>query len=384
MRISEFSIPTKVEFGIDSLARLGHFVNNLGGRAILISDNVMRETGILNTVENILKSKGITPILYDGIFPGADSSIIDEVTLIARKSRANVAIGIGSSRVCNIAKITSFLCANDGDVVDYIHGREGNGKHIAYVEIPAVFREVYSLTKSAFLTDAYDQVNKIISPNGLGTDILIVDPTIMAEIPIETAVYIALDILTLSIEGYISLKVNPMVEPILLRGIELVYYNLKNYVDNPHDVSIREQFCTAGFFIAMSNIITGFGIAFSLSMGLNGKNRVSKSISSSILLPYIIDYNLNVAASRFAKIARVMGKDIKNLEETEAALKAIEGIKEFKDSLGLKLKKSLKELGLHKDDLAEAAEAAIRFEDINTIPRRASFENFMEILEKAY
>ena len=65
MRISEFSIPTKIEFGIDSLARLGHFVKDLGGRAILISDNVMRETGILNTVENILKSKGIIPILYD-------------------------------------------------------------------------------------------------------------------------------------------------------------------------------------------------------------------------------------------------------------------------------------------------------------------------------
>ncbi|RKY01627.1 MAG: hypothetical protein DRP55_03995 [Spirochaetes bacterium] len=384
MRISEFSIPTKIEFGIDSLARLGHFVKDLGGRAILISDNVMRETGILNTVENILRSKGIIPILYDGIFPVADSSIIDEVTLIARKSRANVAIGVGSSRVCNIAKITAFLCENNGDIIDYIHGREGNGKHIAYIEIPAVFREVYALSGSAFLTDAYDQTNKVISTEGLGTDILIVDPAIMSEIPLDTAVYIALDILTLSIEGYISLKVNPLVEPILLRGIELVYYNLSKYVKNPHDVGIREQICTAGLFIAISNIVTGFGIAFSLSMGMNGKNRISKPVSSSILLPYIIDYNLNVVASRFAKIARVMGRDINNLEETQAALKAIEGIKEFKDSLGIKLKKSLKELGLKKDDLAEAAEVAVRFEDINSIPRRASFENLMEILEKAY
>ena len=384
MRISEFSIPTKIEFGIDSMARLGHFVNNLGGRAILISDNVMRETGILSNVENILKSKEIIPILYDGIFPGADSHAIDEVALIARKSRANVIIGVGSSRVCNIAKIIAFLCANDGDIIDYIHGREGNGKHIAYIEIPAVFREIYALTGSAFLTDAYDQTNKVISPYGLGTDILIVDPTIMSEIPLETAVYIALDILTLSIEGYISLKVNPLVEPILLRGIEIVYYNLKNYVQNPRDVSIREKLCTAGLLIAISNIITGFGIAFSLSMGMNGKNRISKSITTSILLPYIVDYNINVAASRFAKIARVMGKDIANIEVTEAALSAIEAIKEFKDSLGINLKSRFKDLGLQKDDLTEAAEAAVRFEDINSIPRRASFENLMEILEKAF
>jgi len=384
MRISEFSIPTKIEFGTDSLARLGHFVNNLGGRTILISDNLMRETGVLNIVINILKNKGIVPIIYDGIFPGADSSIIEEVSLITRKSRANVVIGLGSSRVCNIAKIISFLGKNEGDIGDYIHGRDGNGQHLSYIEIPSVFREVYALTGSAFLTDAYDQTNKVVSPSGIGTDILIIDPAIMSKIPIETAIYITLDILALSIEGYISLKVNPLVEPILLRGIEIVYYNLKSYIKNPVDVSIRERLCTAGLFIAISNIITGFGIAFSLSMGMNGKNRISKSVSSSILLTYVIDYNINVSASRFSKIARVMGKDITGMEDTDAALKAIEGIKELKKSLGINLKKNLKELKLQKDDLAETAEAAIRFEDINSIPRRASFENLMEILEKAY
>ncbi len=384
MRISEFTIPTKVEFGVDSLARLGHFISSIGDRVFIIVDNLVADSDILQNVEGILKSKNIEPIVYDGVLPGADSSVIDEVALIARKSRANVIIGIGSSRVCNIAKIVSFLCKNEGDLMDYILGREGNGGRVAYVEIPVVFREIYSLTGSAFLTDASDQTNKVISPDGMGTDILLIDPAIMSSIPVDTAAYIALDILTLSIEGYISLKVNPLVEPVLLRGIEIVYYNLQNYIKNPLDVTTRENLCIAGLFIAIANIITGFGIAFSLSMGMNGKSRISKSIASSILLPYIIDYNLNVAAPRFAKIARVMGKDIEGLEETEAAEKAIEAIKEFKESLGVKLYKNFKELNLAKDDLAEAAEVAVRFEDINSIPRRASFENLMEILEKAY
>ena len=49
-----------------------------------------------------------------------------------------------------------------------------------------------------------------------------------------------------------------------------------------------------------------------------------------------------------------------------------------------KLPASFRDLGIEKDDLTEAAEVAIRFEDVNSIPRKAAFENLMEILEKAY
>ena len=62
----------------------------------------------------------------------------------------------------------------------------------------------------------------------------------------------------------------------------------------------------------------------------------------------------------------------------------MEAIKEFKESLGIELHQRIRQLGLKKDDLAEAAEVAIRFEDINSVPRKASFEHLMAILEKAY
>ena len=72
------------------------------------------------------------------------------------------------------------------------------------------------------------------------------------------------------------------------------------------------------------------------------------------------------------------------MPETEAAASAVQLVRVFKSSLKLDLAMKMGELGLEKDDLAEAAEVAIRFEDINSIPRRASFENLMEILEKVY
>jgi len=384
LRIFEFTIPTRIEFGIDSIVRLGHFASSMGDRIIVITENTQNQTGVIHNIQNILKGKGIESIIYDGIFPNADSQVIDEIALIARKSKSNVVIGVGGSRTCNIAKIVSFLCSNEGEVDDYIHGKPGNGKRIPYIEIPVTFREVYALTKSAFLTDAYDQTNKVISAEGLGTDILMVDPAIMSGIPLNNAVYIALDILAISMEGYISLKVNALVEPILLRGIEIVFYNLMDYIKNPLDVTTREKLCTAGLFTSIANIITGFGICFALSLGMNGKNRVSKSIVSSILVPYMMEYNISVAAQRFAKIARVMGANTKDLSDTDAASLSIEAVKSFKSNLGLNLYQKIRDIGLEKDDLAEAAEVAIRFEDINSIPRRASFENLMEILEKAY
>ena len=166
--------------------------------------------------------------------------------------------------------------------------------------------------------------------------------------------------------------------------MESVYYNLPGYIKNPRDVTVREKLCTAGLFTSIANIITGFGISFALSMGMNGKNRISKSVTSSILLPLMMEYNSSVAAARFTKIAKVMGKATEGIPETEAALHAVEAVRDFKKGLGVDLVEKISELGLEKDDLAEAAEVAIRFEDINSIPRRASFENLMALLEKAY
>jgi alcohol dehydrogenase len=384
LSIFEFSIPTKIEFGIDSLARLGYHAHTMGDRAFVITENTVSSTELTTNIENILKGKRIEAIIYDAVFANADSTVVDEVALIAGKSKANIVIGVGGMRACNIAKLAAFLARNEGEIIDYIHGKEGSGERVSFIEIPTTFREVYALTSSAFLTDAHDQSNKVVTLHGLGTDMLLSDPVIMSGLPLEKAVYGALDILSLCIEGYISLKVNPLVEPVLLRGVEVVFYTLQKYIQNPHDVTIREQLCTAGLFTAIANIITGFGVSFALSMGMNGKNRISKSVISSILLPYMIDFNLSVSASRFAKIARVMGKDTSTKPETEAAFLAIEAIKEFKESLDIDLHQRVRQLGLAKDDLAEAAEVAIRFEDINSVPRKASFENLMGILEKAY
>ena len=75
MSIFEFSIPTKIEFGVDSITRLGHFVSSLGDRVIIVAENVLTKAGIVRNIENILKGKGFNSILYDAVFPDADSSL---------------------------------------------------------------------------------------------------------------------------------------------------------------------------------------------------------------------------------------------------------------------------------------------------------------------
>jgi alcohol dehydrogenase len=384
MGIFEFSIPTRVEFGPDSAARIGYFVGAAGKRVLIVSDSILSLSEPLHTVEGILKGKGIESIVYDAVFPNADSGTVDEAARLARKSRVNVVIGIGGARACSAAKIVAFLCENSGEVADYLSGREGNGRRVFFVEVPTVFRDVYALSGSAFVTDAADQTNKVLSPRGMGTDMLFVDPSLMAGLPQKTGAYAALDILTLSIEGYVSLKVNPLVEPVLLRGVEIVFSSLPLYLKNPADVSVREKLCTAGLFTSIANTITGFGIAFALSMGMNGRNRISKSTVTSILLPHILEYNLSACAPRLAKIARVMGKKTESAPETYAAAMCVDALKKFRESLGVPLPARLSQLGLQKDDLAEAAEVALRFEDVNSVPRKASFQGLMEILEKAY
>ncbi|HEB32318.1 MAG TPA: iron-containing alcohol dehydrogenase [Spirochaetes bacterium] len=163
MSIFSFTIPTRIEYGIDATARLGHFTSSLGDRVIVITENVLSQSQAVQHIESVLKGKGIEALVYDGVFPNAESNTVDEIAQLARKSRVNVVVGIGGTRICSIAKLVSFLCKNEGEMADYMHGKEGNGKRVPYIEIPTTFREVYALTDSAFITDAFDQVNKVLS-----------------------------------------------------------------------------------------------------------------------------------------------------------------------------------------------------------------------------
>jgi alcohol dehydrogenase len=107
-------------------------------------------------------------------------------------------------------------------------------------------------------------------------------------------------------------------------------------------------------------------------------------LTISLLLPFVMEYNLDACAPKLADVAEAMGQQIKGLTTREAALKAIEAVRTLIRAIGLP--ERLSEAGVPEDVLPAIAKdtATKRRNNINVNPRDASEDQVLALLRRAY
>jgi alcohol dehydrogenase class IV len=99
------------------------------------------------------------------------------------------------------------------------------------------------------------------------------------------------------------------------------------------------------------------GVVHALAHSVGGRFGVPHGVANSILLPYCIEYNLDVVADKYRLAAQAMGVDIKGLSDEAAAHKAAETI--WTLTKRVKMPQKLREVGVKEDGLKQVAEDAI-------------------------
>ena len=149
-------------------------------------------------------------------------------------------------------------------------------------------------------------------------------------------------------------------------------------ITTPAEVLLTQGGCMASLACAMS----APGVASSLAQTINARYRVSRSLVSSILLPYIIEDAAKFKADRIAKLSKIL----RACEETATQDEAVTALCEY---VRQKIAKSnlparLKDLSLSVDQLALAAEDAGQLELMNTLPRSMTSDDMFDLLKLAF
>ena len=107
-----------------------------------------------------------------------------------------------------------------------------------------------------------------------------------------------------------------------------------------------------------------------------------KSWVATILLPYVLEFSINVRGDRIAHIARLLGEDISDATPVEAPQRAIEAVRRLISSLNLPSR--LREFDIGLDEMIEVAGTARSFDMMNYLPRVVSTEDIYEMIKAAY
>ncbi|MCD4741371.1 MAG: iron-containing alcohol dehydrogenase [Desulfobacteraceae bacterium] len=238
-------------------------------------------------------------------------------------------------------------------------------------------------TQAIVVDDPESGTKKAIWDRHVIPQVVIVDPDLTIGMPARLTADTGLDALVHGIEAYTARSTNPVVQAYARECIELVTKHLPVAVKNGKDINARSGMSLAATLggLAISN--GGLGAIHGLAYPLDTVKHIPHGRSVAIMAPWVVDFNRIGNEDTYARIARFLGKDVDNLDYREASQKAVKGIIDLMESVGVSPYLTDHDiLASEVDDLAkEAFRVSQRLLPAN--PRKITEDDAMSIYRAA-
>jgi len=377
-----FHIPTRVVFGLDTVNRIGQLAAELGERVFLVTEAILYEGKVINKVQEVLDKKGIQHIVFDEVVPNATSTTVDDGVTLARGSHADVVIGLGGVRTLSIAKCIAMTATAQNDMDDFLSGVQPQNAPLAYIEVPTTCRDPFLFTDEYLMVDGRDRTGRIGRAQKGITRAVVLDPKLSLTLPAKYTATTIMDTLLGCIEGYLSARANLLSDTYLVRAIEMLGVIVKEGIQSVDDIRMRMNATMAGLLLGLGLSTSRQGIGAALSYAINARFMAPKSWVSTILLPAVMEFAVNVRGDRLAHVAKLLGEDVSDATSVEAPMRGIDALRRVISSLGLPTR--LREFDLSLDEMIEVAGAARSFDMMNYLPRVVSTEDIYELIKSAF
>jgi alcohol dehydrogenase class IV len=373
--------PDHVVFGPDVIQRVGQIVGELGSRCLIITESVLRQHGTIDHIEDILERRSISNIVYDEIGPGATTAGLQKLVAVARASQADVIVGVGGMRVLAAARIVA-IAAQGAEVGDVLAGRVRDRSEIAYVEIPASYRNHFMLRDQCIVTDATTRHPVLVSLPAGTTRAVIVDPNLTLSMSSKYAAAAMMDTLLAAVEGYVSSRASFYSDTLLLDAISRLGGALKGITETPNEPKHRVRASEAGLLAALALSVSSQGIGGALSYAINSVHAVPKSWIATVLLPHVLDTTVLSRPDKLKRVAHALGEEVRDLKPSDAAYQASAAVRRI---IGvLELPGRLREMDLAIDDLVDVAEIAASLDMSASAPVPHTTSDLYDLIKLAF
>jgi len=167
-----------------------------------------------------------------------------------------------------------------------------------------------------------------------------------------------MDALTHAIEAYTAIGHNELTDCTAIKAIELIFKSLYKSYNNGSDIQFRSDMVFAQYMAGMAFSNAGLGLVHAMSHQLSGLYNLPHGICNAVLLPYVMEYNLDVNYIRYANIAKKTGIVTQGLPDMLSAKNLIKEIKNLNTRLGIP--KSIKALNVKEEDFSLLSDMAMQ------------------------
>ena len=137
-----------------------------------------------------------------------------------------------------------------------------------------------------------------------------------------------------------------------------------------------------GILAALGCGMTSPGASTALALSVNARYKISKSLVSTIMLPYLLEDSINSRVEKLDRISKIMGAGRDGMTKEESAQALITHLRDLLAQTNMPTR--LKDLNLAIEDLVAAAEDVGSLEIMNFIPRALSTDDLFDLIKQAF
>ncbi len=387
MKSFNFHQTTRIVFGSGKITELPVIAKSFGLKVLLVttppSNKALEDQYKL--VQDLLTYNGLEVIHFDGVVPNPTVESISTGAKLAKDYGVEMIIGLGGGSSMDSAKAISVEATHPGSAWDYLFykGQPDPEKLLPVIAISTTSGTGSQVTQVAVITNPEERDKSALYNNILYPQVCIVDPELMLTVPKFVTACTGFDVLCHSFESLLHPNNGAYVNMMAWQAISLVIENLPGLVNNLEDIKAREKMAWADTMAGLCIANAGVTLPHGMGMAIGGMYpHVAHGEALAIIYPAFAEFTQAYEIHKFAKLARMLNKELENLSDEVAAEQSPVEIKIFLAKIGLT--KTLRDVMIPEEELEALAKQCMVLPDYKGNPRVATEEEMLELVRKSY
>ncbi|MGG0480373.1 iron-containing alcohol dehydrogenase [Priestia megaterium] len=380
----QFQTANHLIAGQNSIEKVGEHLSLLGTEvksALIITQPSMKRLGFVEKLIHQLSDKGVSAYVNIDVLPEPTVENIEEVFQAISKEQYDVLIGFGGGSVLDATKILSVLQTNNQSIRELLGIDLVKNPGTPTILIPTTSGTGSEVTPNAIVTLPDEELKIGIVSKYLLPKLVVLDPVLTLSLPRPITAATGMDAFTHSLESFISNKSNLISDMVALESIRLISSSIIEAYQNGNSVEAREKMLVGSMYGGMALTSAGTAAVHALAYPLGGKFKIPHGVANSMLLPHVMEFNMDAIEDRLFLVAEPMGIKIEGFSKTEVAQKVVNRIVEWTNVL--EIPQNLKEYGVKEEDVPELALSASKVTRLlNNNPKEVSLKDMEGIYRK--
>lgn len=381
-----FRTTPRIVFGCGSVCQAGSEAKAAGvARALLVTDPGVKAAGISATVEKSLLSAGVDVVVFDSVESDPRIEIVAKCVAAARDGKCDGVVAVGGGSALDIGKLTAVMRTNEGPIGKYFGIDLVPSPGLPTILLPTTSGTGSEVTPIAVLSDEGEHLKKGVVSPFLLPKVAILDPSLTLGCPPGVTAASGMDALIHGIESYTSTHASRFTEFLAYKAVETIAGSLRTAYANGTDLEARMRMMEGSLWAGMAFANSGVAAVHAFAYPLGGEYHVPHGVSNTVMLPYVMRYNMIGALKRYADLAPALGAAVRRsgMTETDRAEAAIAAVERLADDI--RVPRRLRDLNIPKEGIPGMAEGVMKVTRLlANNPRTMTLQDAEAIYRSAY